>query len=307
MFKLKKLKEKVSAVLSDTSRSFARTPRKFALKDWKSALVETKNAIASKSIGILAAGIAYFLTFAIFPAIAALVAILSFVLSKSQLTSTAGALDTFLPGDIAYLISTQLKAALENPSSSAVVIIVGILIALFSLSGAMNNIIKAVNAVYETDETRKFIKQRLISAGFIVLAGVLTVIVVSLLVLNESFLTSIGIPYWLAWAILILRWVVIAGIVTIGLAIFYRYAPNRNNPYWQWVTWGSLIATVIWLIGTTLFFVYARFFAHYTESYSVFAGIIVLMIWLNLTSFAVLLGAAINHKLENQTRAKTSE
>lgn len=307
MFKLKKLKEKVQEVFSDTSRSFARTPRKFALKDWKSALVETKNAIASKSIGILAAGIAYFLTFAIFPAIAALVAILSFAISETQLSSTADALETFLPGDIAYLIATQLKAALENPSSSAVVIIVGILIALFSLSGAMNNIIKAINSVYETTETRKFIKQRLISGAFILIGGILTVIVISLLVLNESFLISIGLPYWLAWTILILRWLVIAGIVTIGLAAFYRYAPNRSNPHWQWVTWGSLIATVIWLIGTTLFFLYARFFAHYTESYSVFAGIIVLMIWLNLTAFAVLLGATINHKLENQTRAKTSD
>jgi len=170
----------------------------------------------------------------------------------------------------------------------------------------MSNIIKATNAVYEATETRKFIKQRLISAGFIVMAGVVTIIAVSLLVLNESFLVSIGLHEWVAWAILILRWVVIAAVVTVGLSVFYRYAPNRSNPHWQWVTWGSLIATVIWLIGTTLFFVYARFFAHYTESYSVFAGIIVLMIWLNLTSFAVLLGAAINSKLENQTRAKTS-
>jgi membrane protein len=170
----------------------------------------------------------------------------------------------------------------------------------------MGNIIKAVNAIYETEETRKFIKLRLLSAGFILMAGVVVVIVVGLLMISDTTLSSLGLPLWLAWTILILRWVVIAFLVTVGLAMFYRYAPDRKNPHWQWVTWGSLIATVIWLGGTTLFFIYARFFAHYTESYSVFAGIIVLMIWLNLTAFATLLGAAINDRLEHQTRAKTS-
>lgn len=306
MPKLKKLINNVRDALSDETRSFARTPRKFALKDWKSALVETKNAIGSKSISILAAGIAYFLTFAIFPAIAALVAILSFVISPEQLNESAQALNNFLPADIANLIATQLEAALSNPSSSILIIIFGILIAFVSLSGAMGNVIKATNVIYEAEETRSFIRQRLTSLAFIVAAGSTTIIVIALLVLNESFLLSLGLPFCLTWAILIVRWALVAAVVTVGLAAFYRYAPSRSNPHWQWVTWGSLIATTVWLLATTLFFIYARFFAHYTESYSVFAGILVLMIWLNLTAFAVLLGATINYKLENQTRAKTS-
>ena len=303
---MRKIKKSIQSLWGDSRRTFARTPREFTLKDWKNALVETKNAIRSKRISILAAGVAYFLTFAVFPAIAAMVAVLSFVLSESQLTAAVKAFETFLPTDIANLISTQLAAALENPSSSALIVIFGILIALFSLSGAVSNSIKATNSIYEVSEMRRFVSLRLISTGFIVAAGIITIIVVSLLVLNETFLVSIGVPQWVAWTILVVRWVIIAAVVTVGLAAFYRYAPNRKNPNWQWVTWGSLIATLLWLIGTTLFFIYARFFAHYTEAYSVFAGIIVLMIWLNLTSFAVLLGAAINFKLENQTRAKTS-
>ncbi len=307
MSKVKNIIKKFQIAWRDETRSFARTPRKFALKDWKIALLQSKNAIKSKRIGILAAGITYFLTFAVFPAIAALVAVLSFAISKAQLTESVEAIETFLPADIASLITSQLEAALNNPSSSLLVVIVGIGIALFGLAGAMTNIISATNAIYETDETRKFIQLRLLSAMFIVATGILTVIVVSLLVLNENFLLSVGLPYWVAWTVLILRWVVIATLVAIGLAAFYRYAPDRKNPHWQWVTWGSIIATFIWLIGTSLFFIYARFFAHYTEAYSVFAGIIVLMIWLNLTSFAVLLGAEINFRLENQTRAKTTK
>ena len=306
MPRLKNLTKKIHTIWSDESRTYAGTPRDFSLKDWKNALVETKNAIQSKSIGILSAGTAYFLTFAVFPAIAAMVAILGFALSESQITEAAEVLQQLLPTDIANLISTQLQAAFSRPSSGALIIIFGIGIALVSLSGAMTNIIKATNTIYETSETRKIWRLRLISLAFIFAAGVITVFVVSLLLLNERNLTAFGLPFWLTWTILILRWFVIAGMVTVGLAVFYRYAPNRSNPHWQWVTWGSLIATVIWLIATTLFFLYARYFAHYTESYSVFAGILVLMIWLNLTAFAVLLGATINYKLENQTRARTA-
>lgn len=304
---LKNIAHTIKKVTDDTSQTFARTPRNFALKDWKNALVETKNAIGSKSIPILSAGVAYFLTFAVFPGIAALVGILSFAITPEELTSASRALQSFLPSDIAFLITTQLEAALDDPSSSIMIIIFGLLVALFSLSGAMGNVIKAVNAIYDVEESRKFILARLTGAVFILSAGIVTVLTVGLLVLNETLLMSWGIPAWLAWIILIVRWAVIAILVTVGLSAFYRYAPNRSNPHWQWVTWGSLIATVVWLIGTTLFFLYARFLASYTESYSVFAGIIVLMIWLNITSFAVLLGATINYHLENQTRARTTD
>lgn len=276
-------------LIQKLTKSFEPTPRKFALKDWKIALIETKNAISAKNIGLLAAGIAYFLTFALFPTIAAAVAIASFVMSPEQITATATSLQVFLPDAIAQLVSGQLVAALENPSSSIVIAIVGILIALFSISGAVGNVIKAVNSLYGVAESRSFIQQRLVSAAQLGLAAIAMLLVFGLLLLNETLLTSWGVPLWATWSVLIIRWAIIAGIVTIGLSIFYRYAPNRRNPQWQWVTWGSLMATIIWLLGTTLFFLYARFFAHYSDSYSVFAGIIVLMIWLNLTAFAFLI------------------
>jgi len=307
MFTFKKIYSAALEVLADDRKSFARSPRKFALKDWKNALKETGIAIKSKRIGVLAAGVAYFATLAVFPAIAAAVAILSFVISKEQLQSVVLSIEAYLPSDIATLISTQLEAALKDPSSGVFIIIVGVLISLFSLSGAVSNIISAANAIYERSETRKFIKLRLTSLGFIAAGAAIAIVVVGLLVLNEKFLVSIGIPQILAMTIIVVRWVFIAGLVAFSLAVFYRYAPDRQSPHWQWVTWGSCIATAIWLIGTTLFFIYARYFAHFTDSYSVFAGIIVLMTWLNLTAFAILIGAEINFRLENQTRARTTK
>ena len=306
MSKIKKIYENMRVIIADERKSFARTPRKFALKDWKNALREAGKALKVKRIGILGAGVAYFATLAVFPAIAAAVAILSFAVSEENLHTVFESIETYLPSDIGRLISTQLDAALQNPSSGIFIIIVGILISLFSLSGAVSNIISAVNAIYETSETRKFVKLRLTSLTFIGIGGILAILVTGLLVLNDSFLVSIGVPQLVATMIIIVRWIVIAALVAVSLSVFYRYAPDRGNPHWQWVTWGSCIATAIWLVGTTLFFIYARYFAHFTDSYSIFAGIIVLMTWLNLTAFAILIGAEINFRLENQTRARTT-
>jgi len=306
MSKIKKIYENMRVIIADERKSFARTPRKFALKDWKNALREAGKALKVKRIGILGAGVAYFATLSVFPAIAAGVAILSFAVSEKNIHIVFESIEKYLPTDIGRLISVQLDAALQNPSSGVFIIIVGILISLFSLSGAVSNIISAVNAIYETSETRKFVKLRLTSLTFIAIGAALAVLVTGLLILNDSFLVSIGVPQFVATLIIIVRWLVIAALVAVSLSAFYRYAPDRGNPHWQWVTWGSCIATAIWLVGTTLFFIYARYFAHFTDSYSVFAGIIVLMIWLNLTAFAILIGAEINFRLENQTRARTT-
>lgn len=300
------IRDKVKRIVADDSKTYARTPRKFAIKDWKVALLATKNAMKNKRIPILSAGVAYFATLAVFPAIAAAVGILSFALDASQVHTLFNSIETYLPSDIANLISSQLDGALKNPKSGVFLIVVGILIALFSISGAVSNIISAANAIYETTETRKFVKLRLTSVAFIGVAFVIALLAAGLLILNDSFLESIGIPGVVAMGILILRWVVLAAIVAVALSMFYRYAPSRKNPQWQWVTWGSCIATVIWLLGTTAFFIYARYFAHFTDSYSVFAGIIVLMTWLNLSAIAILTGAQINDSLERQTRAKTT-
>jgi membrane protein len=307
MILFNKIRISVQRIVADDSKTFASSPRKFHLKDWKEALVTTKDSIKDKRLGVLAAGVAYFSTLAIFPAIAAGVAILGFALSPAQLRTFFASVETYLPSDIGNLITTQLEAALKNPSSGVLIILFGLLISLFSLSGAVSNVISAANAVYETTETRKFLKLRLASVLCILGGGVMLLIVLGLLILNQSFMESIGIPSFLAIFILIIRWAVIAAVVAVGLSAFYRYAPDRQNRKWQWVTWGSCIATVIWLLGTALFFIYAKYFAHFTESYSVFAGIIVLMTWLNLTAFAILIGAEINYRLENQTRARTAE
>jgi membrane protein len=283
----------------------ADSPPQLSKGDWKQALKETRGALKNKNLPMLAAGVAFFTTLSFFPMLAAGVAIAALVIDQGQIAQIIASLDTYLPKDLASLVSTQLQTLSGKDAGNALVAAFAILLSLYSASTATQNLINATNRGYDVDESRGFIKVKLLSIA-LTLGGLLfTFLLLPLLLATTDFLTGIGIPHVLAAAIIWLRWPLVLILITIALAAFYRYGPDRKDPKWQWVSWGAGAATLIWLIGTALFFLYAQNFGSFSESYGVFAGIIILMTWLNLTAFIFLLGAEVNHRLEKQTSAPT--
>jgi membrane protein len=99
----------------------------------------------------------------------------------------------------------------------------------------------------------------------------------------------------------ILRWPVLAVGFMIGLAVLYRYAPSRERPLWRWVSWGSVLATVLWIIASGLFAFYVANFGKYDETYGSLGAVVILMMWFYMTAFIILLGAELNAELEHQT------
>jgi membrane protein len=290
---------------STQSDQQADNPPQLSKGDWKQALKETKGALKNKNLPMLAAGVAFFTTLSFFPMLAAGVAIAALVIDQGQIAQIIASLDTYLPKDLASLVSTQLQTLSGKDAGNALVAAFAILLSLYSASTATQNLINATNRGYDVDESRGFIKVKLLSIA-LTLGGLLfTFLLLPLLLATTDFLTGIGIPHVLAAAIIWLRWPLVLILITIALAAFYRYGPDRKDPKWQWVSWGAGAATLIWLIGTALFFLYAQNFGSFSESYGVFAGIIILMTWLNLTAFIFLLGAEVNHRLEKQTSAPT--
>lgn len=289
-----------------TGETLARSPSDFSLKNWKRVLTEATDTIKDKYIAILAAGIAYYATLAFFPLVAGSVAIAALLISPAEIHDAVAALETYLPKDIATLISSQLEAALDNRGSNIIVAIVAIALSLFSVSGAMQNMIKATNAIYGV-KARGFVKLRLRSIVMTAAAIALGFVVIAMLLINNDILNGIGAPLILGTLITYLRWPVLIALVAGTLAVFYRYGPNRPKARWQWVSWGAVVATLLWVAVTVLFFIYTRYFANFSDTYSLFAGIIVLMIWLNLSAFIFLIGAEVNHRLESKTIRKTSK
>lgn len=277
------------------------TPAQFSLSDWKQALWGAKESFGKQNLPVLAAGVAYFSTLSFFPMIAAAVAIAAFVITPEQLRALTSNIEAYLPADMASLVTTQLQNSAGHKAGNVIAAVIAIGISLFGASGAISNLITAANVSYDSPESRNFFKLKALSLALTLGAILMGFVIMAMLAVSPGTLAFLGLPSWAVTALLSARWLLLIMLVTLALAIFYRYGPNRSNAKWQWVSWGALIATVIWLIGTVLFFVYVQYFGNFSKSYSLFAGIIVLMTWLNLSAFIVLLGAEVNHRLELQT------
>jgi membrane protein len=107
--------------------------------------------------------------------------------------------------------------------------------------------------------------------------------------------------------ILVLRWPLLAALIAVALAVVYRYAPDRDEPRWAWVSAGAALATVLWVVGSIAFSIYVNNFGSYNETYGAIGAVIILLLWLFLSSFVVLVGAEVNAETEHQTAQDTTK
>ncbi len=113
-------------------------------------------------------------------------------------------------------------------------------------------------------------------------------------------------PTGIRIALQVARWVVLVIAVAVALAVLYRYAPDRDNPRFAWTSTGAIIATVLWIVASVAFSLYASY-GSYGKTYGSLAGVVVLLMWLWITTYAVLLGAEVNAESEQQTMADTTK
>jgi membrane protein len=109
------------------------------------------------------------------------------------------------------------------------------------------------------------------------------------------------------WLLMIVQWPLLIVLVMLGLAVLYRYAPDRDKPQWRWVSPGAIAATILWIVASIGFTVYVANFNSYDKTYGSLGGVVILLTWLYLSVFMVLLGAVINAQSEQQTREDSTE
>lgn len=271
-------------------------------KDWRIALKRTWQALKDKDLASRAASLAYYATLTFFPAALGIVTIMALIVGPEQMLQNIQDLHRFMPKEIAEVVDAQITPLLKSqPSKIGLAAVTSIGLVLWSTSGGIQNLIKAVNMTFEEEETRGFVKLRIISLAFSAGALLLGVLVIGLLLAQASSLQGLGAPQLVVTVFPYLRWAILVVIITLVLAVLYRYAPDRTEPRWQIVSWGATAATIIWLAGTALFFYYVQHFANFGKTYGTFAGIFVLMTWFNLTSLIILICGQVNKKLEEQT------
>ena len=195
----------------------------------------------------------------------------------------------------------------QDRSALGVSAVLAIALALFSASGGVNNLMTAINVAYDEEDKRSFLKKRLMALALTVGAIIFLVIMLGLVAVLPPLVEAVfgGSPV-VQFLLLAARWILLVVLVAAALAVLYRVAPDRDAPKMRWVSVGAGVATLLWLIASVGFSVYVATFGNYAKTYGVFAGIIVLLFWLWITSYAILLGAEINAEAEQQTRVDST-
>ena len=282
-------------------------PTEIPAQGWKHIVKRGWKEAKADQVPLLAAGVAYYAFLAIFPALVAIVSIYGLFADPATITSQLKSLTEALPGQARQVITDQVTALAARRTALGIGLIISILIALWSASGGISNMLTAITTAYDEEEKRGFIKKRLLSLALTVGAILFMLIMLGIVAVLPPLLNSLFGSGVLKWVFQILGWLVLMVIVMVVLGFLYRIAPDRDAPKIKWVSVGAVVATVIWLLASIGFSIYSSTFGNYAKTYGVFAGIVVLLFWLWLTSYAILLGAEINAESEQQTMADTTK
>ncbi|HEU0104098.1 MAG TPA: YihY/virulence factor BrkB family protein [Mycobacteriales bacterium] len=286
----------------------ADAPTQIPAQGWKQILKRAWKEQNEDNIGLISAGVAYYAFTALFPALIAAVTLYGLVADPMDVADQARNLTETLPPESAKIITDQLTSVAGNSSGAlGVGLVVSVLAALFSASGGVGNIIKAVNIAYDEDETRGFLKLRGLALLLTLGAVVFVVVAIGLIAVLPALFDNLGLGSFGTVVANVLRWVGLVVFMLVALAVLYRYAPDRDSPKFRWVGLGAGVATLLWIVASAALSFYVSNFGSYGKTYGALAGVIVLLLWLYITAFIVLLGAEINSESEQQTEKDSTE
>jgi membrane protein len=283
-------------------------PTEIPAKGWLQILKRSYREISNDHLTLVAGGVAYSWFMALFPGMIAAVLIYGLVTKPSEVSAQVANLSGGLSHSAQTLITSQLKSIASTHSGGASIgLIISIALALWSASAGMAGLVEALNIAYDEDEERNFIVKRglalLLTIGFIVFLGV----AIGLVAVFPVVLSNLGTGIVVTVLAQIARLVVLVGAAVLALGLLYRVGPDRDAPAVKWLSLGSLIATVIWLLASLAFSIYVNNFSSYGKTYGALAGVVVLLLWLYITALVVLLGAEINAETEAQTVKDTTK
>jgi membrane protein len=283
-------------------------PGEIPPRGWKDILWRAWAEISDQNLFLIAGGVTYAVLLALFPGLAALVSLYGLAFDASQIEKQVAALSGVLPSQTQELLSQELHSLVESSNGAlGFAAIVGLLLALWSASRGMSGLITAINIAYEEKERRSFLRFNLLALGLtlgLVVGGILAIALIAVL---PAVVQLLAVGSSTKWLLLLVQWPLLIVIVLVGLAVLYRFGPDRDGPQWRWVSPGALAATVLWIVASIGFTVYVANFNSYDKTYGSLGGVVILLTWLYLSALMVLLGAVINAQSERQTRKDTTE
>lgn len=285
----------------------AELPTQIPPKGWWQVTRRAFKESSADNLGIMAGGIAYAAFLAIFPALIAGISLFGLVADPATIAQQAEGVLAALPESAQPLLRDQI-VSLTQTSGSALSwsLAISILLALWSASSGTSSLMTGVNIAYDEQESRNFIKLRGTALLLTLGAIIFVLLTLALVAVVPAALNALQLGTFINVIVQIVRWVLLVVLIVVALAVVYRLAPDRDAPRFTWTSVGALVAAVLWVVASLGFSLYVNNFGSYNKTYGALAGVVVLLLWLYLTSYIILLGAEINAESEKQTKQDTT-
>jgi membrane protein len=259
----------------------------------------------------LAAALAYYAFLAIPATLLIAAGLFGLFAGPDAVTNVIDRLQGIIPSQASTLLEDSLNRLTQNQGTSITLIAVGGVLALWTLSGAMQNVMWALNTAYDREETRGFVRRRIVAGAMAVFALMASALALGLLVLGPHLSrwigdaignkTAVEIVWWAA------QWPILIGGLLLAFGVIYYLGPNVEQPKWHFVTFGAVFAIVVWLLASGAFAFYASRFGSYNKAWGSLAAVVVMLTWLWISSVALLLGAEINAEAERSRELRRGE
>jgi len=256
------------------------------------------------------AALSYYFILALFPMFLFLVSLIGLIAGHATelRENIIATLSHLAPGSAYGVVQQVVHQTVTN--SGGVKVAAGLLGALWAASGGMGAVITSLNVIYKVKEKRPWWKQKLTIVG-LTLALALLILLASALVLYGGKIgqliamrVGVGKLFWIVWRIV--QWPLTFFVMFLSYSMIYYFGPDLDERKWYWVTPGSAIGVVLWLVASVGFRIYLHFFNSYSATYGSLGAVIILMLWLYITGFAILVGGEMNWVIENQDRTETA-
>ncbi|MGH8218725.1 MAG: YihY/virulence factor BrkB family protein, partial [Steroidobacteraceae bacterium] len=223
----------------------------------------------------------------------------------SRVPQQVAALAGIMPREAATLIVSQLKSiATTAPSRLGIAFAASLAVALWSARSGTASLMSALDMAYEDEEKRSLIRFELEALLLILAITVFAIVLLALVAVLPPLIAVLPLGSYGKAAAAAIRWPVLIVLMVAALAAIYRFAPSRAERKWRWITWGAALAIALWFGGSALFSVYVAHFGSYNKTYGSLGAVVVLLMWLYVSSLAVLLGAEIDGEIEKQAADK---
>ena len=251
---------------------------------------------------LIAAGATFYLLLALFPALAAFVSLYGFVADPTTVADHVAYLAGLLPTGGLDLIRQQLQAlARQDHSALGVGFFVGLAIALWSANSGIKALFDAMNIAYGETEKRSFVKLNLVSITFTIGAILIGIGLLLAVGVVPAVLAFLYLDSWTETLVDLARWPILMVAILTGISLIYRFGPSREHAKWRWLSWGAVLATLVWLAASWLFSFYLQNFADYNATYGSLGAVVGLMMWTWISVIILIVGAAVNAEMEHQT------